>query len=147
MEVKVLKVEDLHKITDHAEEMRASSSFLKDIDKEFLFSYWTSLINLGVGEIYYLENDNEVIGALLALYLPSPLNGKLSANEYGWFVRKGFRGKGIKLLSFYEEKAKEKGCVSIDMAHMSDQSKVLPRLYERRGYIPVETHYRKVING
>ncbi len=81
-------------------------------------------------------------GVLMAAVLDHPFGAGRIAKETVWFVTPAARGRGaIKMLDAYEAWARSVGCVSAGMASLATND--VSRLYERRGYSAVETHFMK----
>mgnify|MGYP000894854066 CR=1 len=89
-------------------------------------------------------------GAMLAaLCFPIYFNASaLVAQELFWWVDPDKRGAGIRLLQRAEQWAKEKGAVTLQMIALDELSgESVGRLYERRGYRPLERSYVRNLNG
>jgi GNAT superfamily N-acetyltransferase len=87
---------------------------------------------------------NPVNGVLMALTFEHPFGAGRWAKETVWFVRPEARGRSaVQMLDEYEAWAREQGCRTVGMASLSTND--VSRLYERRGYVPVETHFVKTI--
>jgi GNAT superfamily N-acetyltransferase len=81
-------------------------------------------------------------GVLMACAFDHPFGAGRIAKETVWFVSPAARGRGaIKMLDAYEAWAQSVGCVSVGMASLATND--VSRLYERRGYSAVETHFMK----
>ena len=91
-----------------------------------------------------LEHEGQVQGLLMASWFEHPFGAGRYAKETVWYVAPVARGRGaIKMLDAYEAWAREQGCVSVGMASLATND--VSRLYKRRGYAPVETHFLKVL--
>lgn len=109
---------------------------------------WRTLLERGMGEIFVLRENGEVIGALGALVYPDMYDGEPVATEAFWWVKPERRGQGMRLLQEFEEWARECGCRRMLMVHLESlQPMALGRIYERRGYVKAETHYLKEVVG
>lgn len=94
--------------------------------------------------ILVLEHDAHVQGVLMASWFEHPFGAGRYAKETVWYVAPIARGRGaIKMLDAYEAWAKEQGCAAVGMASLVTND--VSRLYERRGFAPVETHFVKSI--
>jgi GNAT superfamily N-acetyltransferase len=81
-------------------------------------------------------------GVLMAVAYEHPFGAGPIAKETVWFVTPEARGRGaIKMLDAYEAWAKSLGCLSVGMASLATND--VSKLYERRGYAAVETHFLK----
>lgn len=94
--------------------------------------------------VLVLESDDVVSGLLMAGVFDHPFGAGLCANETVWFIAEEARGRGSwKMLDAYEAWAKEQGCAVICMASLAIND--VSRIYMRRGYAPVETHFMKAL--
>lgn len=94
--------------------------------------------------VLVLESDGVVSGILMAGVFDHPFGAGLCANETVWFIAEEARGRGsLKMLDAYEAWAKEQGCAVICMASLAIND--VSRIYTRRGYAPVETHFMKAL--
>jgi hypothetical protein len=81
-------------------------------------------------------------GILLAVAYEHPFGAGRIAKETVWFVSSGARGRvGLAMLDAYEAWARGIGCTSAGMASLSSND--VSRIFERRGYAPIETHFAK----
>lgn len=81
-------------------------------------------------------------GVLMAAAYEHPFGAGRIAKETVWFVTPRSRGRGaIAMLNAYEEWARSAGCISAGMASLISND--VSKLYERRGYSAVETHFTK----
>lgn len=88
------------------------------------------------------EQDGRVVGLLMAVWFEHPFGAGRYAKETVWFIAPQARGRAaIKMLSAYEAWAKEQNCTAIGMASLETND--VSKLYLRRGYQPVETHFLK----
>ncbi len=91
-----------------------------------------------------LVTGNPVNGVLMALTFEHPFGAGRWAKESVWYVRPEARGRSaLQMLDEYEVWAREQGCTTVGMASLETND--VSRLYERRGYVPVETHFVKTI--
>lgn len=89
-----------------------------------------------------LVAGNPARGVLMAVAFDHPFGAGRIAKETVWFVTPDARGRGaIKMLDAYEVWARSVGCVSVGMASLTTND--VSRIYERRGYSAVETHFMK----
>ena len=81
-------------------------------------------------------------GILMAAAYEHPFGAGRIAKETVWFVAPQARGRGaIAMLAAYEKWARSVDCVSVGMASLATND--VSKLYERRGYCAVETHFMK----
>lgn len=113
------------------------------ITEEFVKT-WTMLFDMGLGVMFVLEQDGVVKGGIGGVVTKDPNDGALTATEMFWFVLPDSRGGGLGLLEAFENSAKKAGAKRIGMIHLLNlMPDVLAKLYTRRGYKAIETHYIK----
>lgn len=92
--------------------------------------------------VLVLDRPEGVAGVLMAATFDHPFGAGRMAKETVWFIAPSARGRdGLRMLDAYEAWAKEQGCRSVGMASLTTND--VSRIYERRGYVPVETHFLK----
>jgi N-acetylglutamate synthase-like GNAT family acetyltransferase len=96
------------------------------------------------GKVLVYEDEGKIVGLLAMLMLPHYLSMELTATEVMWYVTPENRpgGAGMRLLWEAEKMAKDAGAVSMVFAAPSG---AIGAIYERFGYKPIETNYRKVL--
>lgn len=83
-------------------------------------------------------------GVLMAATFEHPFGAGRWAKESVWYIAPEARGRAaIQMLDAYEAWAREQDCTTIGMASLASND--VSRLYERRGYAAVETHFVKLI--
>lgn len=81
----------------------------------------------------------------MAACFEHPFGAGRMAKESVWYICPAARGRGgIKMLDAYEAWAREQGCQSVGMASLATND--VSRIYERRGYAAVETHFLKPLS-
>lgn len=111
---------------------------------EVFCAKWGSLIEQNIGFILGLFSGEKLVGAFGAIVAEDLNDASLVANECFWFVMPEARGRGFELLLSYEEEAKARGAVRCSMIHLLNlMPEKLAHIYERRGYVAVETSYFK----
>jgi hypothetical protein len=81
-------------------------------------------------------------GILMAVAYEHPFGAGRIAKETVWFVSPNARGRlGLAMLDAYEGWARSLGCTSAGMASLTSND--VSRIFERRGYAPIETHFAK----
>lgn len=94
--------------------------------------------------VLLLERQSVVSGVLMASVYDHPFGAGLMAKETVWFIAPHARGRwGLAMLDAYEAWAVSLGCASIGMAALASND--VSKLYQRRGYAAVETHFIKSI--
>lgn len=89
-----------------------------------------------------VQDDGKPVGMLGAIIYCHPLTWQVFFNEIFWWVEPDSRGDGIALEQAATEWAKQHGATKSIMVSPDDR---VSRLYERRGYTKLETHYIKAI--
>lgn len=115
-------------------------------------SNWSRLLGLNIGAIWIaLDKDNTtIIGAIGAMIYPDLWNNDLVAMETFWFIHPDKRAglTALKLLHEYEAWAKDRGAKRIIMSNVcSPNMQVLRKIYEAKGYRPVDVSYFKELKN
>lgn len=97
------------------------------------------------GFLYVLESSGNLIGMLGGMAYPHWWNRDyLVAQELFWWCEPEARGEGGKLLSAFEDWARNKGVSEITMVGTGKlKHAALSRYYERRGYKATEQSFTK----
>jgi len=97
--------------------------------------------------LFVAYKDGELVGFIGGTINYSTFNkNQIIAQETAWFVSKKHRNGtiGLKLISAFENECKDSGANFVIMVHMNNlNSSKLYKLYGRRGYKVLETHYIK----
>lgn len=81
-------------------------------------------------------------GVLMAVAIEHPFGMGRVSSESLWYVSQSSRGRGgFKMLDAYEEWARGQRCKFAGIVSLKDND--VSKLYERRGYSAVETHFMK----
>jgi len=88
---------------------------------------------------------DDVSGVLMASASEHPFGQVRIAKETLWWIAPESRSAASArfMLDAYETWAREQGCACVGMAALANGSSIVGRMYERRGYRPMETHYLK----
>lgn len=104
------------------------------------------LRDLGFLVLFGVRVDGKLKGAIGGCIVPDFWTGDPVLYEHFWFLTRGSRGYGMRLLTLFEDEGKARGCKRILMAHMNTlRADTLAYLYKRRGYMPLEHYYVKVL--
>ena len=125
---------------EFSKEAPSSHKWNKDKTEQFLLS---SFHNTNM-EIFVIDVDGEIEGALVGLLSELYMSHTVQATELAWFVSKDYRGKpaSIRLMKAFEKWAKESGANQVGMGDIEGISS-LENLYNRLGYERAETVYLK----
>lgn len=93
-------------------------------------------------KIAILKEDG---GILLGIVGPSMVGPFKQCAEIAWWVDPDKRGGSLKMLSLYEEWAKENGAKLIEVKSMHKFPET-EKIYARLGYEPIETSWVKTVN-
>ena len=95
------------------------------------------------GDLLALVLGDPANGVLLASAQDHPFGGAKYAMETAWWIAPDARGRSaMAMLAAYERWARDQGCAFCQMAALVSFPQA-GRLYERRGYTAVETHFMK----
>jgi GNAT superfamily N-acetyltransferase len=87
------------------------------------------------------DTGESLVGMVAAITLAHPYSGQKTVSELIWWVDPSHRGTvGIRLLSALESWAKSVHAEMIQMVAPAGSG--VEHIYERRGYVPVETMYQ-----
>jgi RimJ/RimL family protein N-acetyltransferase len=111
-------------------------------NSEQLEALTTNLITSPNGVVFVAERDGTPVGMIGLIRYAHHLSAAPTAGEVAWWVEPEARGLGPTLLRRAECWALEMGCTHIQMVAPNVR---VGRLYERRGYRPVETSYQRVV--
>ena len=139
---RITTVEDLKKLTPLVEDLYKKvycvSKNLNNFKKIWLETWSKEISSSGkLGKkVFVMEENEEIIGFFGFTIYINELDGVLSSQEHGWYVKEGKRGAGIKLLKKCESYAKSLGCKRFVIGHhqSADVPKNLIKIYERMGY-------------
>lgn len=100
---------------------------------------------LAIGVIFVGEQDGEVVGALALADVEHPVTGVRYAEELMWWVTPSARGTSValRLLGAGERWTRQNGLSVLKMVAPEGERSRLSRLYQRRGYTPVETSWQR----
>lgn len=99
----------------------------------------------GVRSVFVAEGQSGPMGMIGLAGSPHPMSGELTAGELAWWLEPEARGgiTAARMLHVAETWAAEQGARSIDM--IAPVGTKVGALYERRGYVAMETMYRKAL--
>lgn len=96
------------------------------------------------GVLFVAERGSQLTGFICGIALPCPFTGNTTAIKNSWIVDPSRPGDGLALLECFEEWAREQGAERIIASHMHADDGV-GRLLKRRGYVPTEINYERLI--
>lgn len=146
MVVREAKIEEVESIVRLMKGMEQETAHVK-VDVEYATNKYIRMINSGIAHMVVLESDDgNMVGGLGFVVGPDLHCPRTIAVETYWYVDPEHRGDGMLLLRYLETWAKDNRCDAIAMIHLADSSPdSLEKVYRRRGYIKVESHYVKEV--
>lgn len=93
---------------------------------------------------FVMLKDSEVIGVISGVIADQPMSDKKVYMERLWYVNRGHRKYGVKLIRYVEKWCAENGIGHVIMVFMHNSMPTkLFDFYKRMGYEPMETHLIK----
>jgi hypothetical protein len=91
------------------------------------------------------DDEGKPRGAIAGVVTPDLNTGELVAIEQFWFVDNQARGRGLLLLTAFEEWAMSHGAMRCIIGHIWDDKRgeAWKRLFAMKHYTPLEIHYSK----
>jgi GNAT superfamily N-acetyltransferase len=127
---------------EHGEEVLGGK-----FDAEGYEAAWKALL-AGDGVMFLVEDaTGKIVGGIGGATGLVTLTGKKRALSLFWYMDKAHRSglTAIRLLDRFEQWAKDSGCQQITMPINDGMSKSSGKVYERRGFTPIEVTYRKML--
>ena len=140
-------ISDLPKLSSLGLKFHASANLGNFAISDFC-ALWERFFAIDFGVIFVAECNGEIVGSIGGVIHPRPydLKGPLVAEEFFWFVQPDARGCGIDLYRKFEEWAKRRGAVELQMCHLIDSMpEKLERFYKHEGYSLIEKRYAKTL--
>lgn len=145
--MKRLTPEELPRLRHIGNEFTLAAELPESFNEPHFESVWTTLLNANAGTIFYEENaEGKIIAVLGAVFQPDMFSGVLTAAETFWFLLPEARGSrlSISLLDAFEAEAAVRGCQHILMVSLASLSpEIVNSIFTRRGYKALETVFTK----
>lgn len=91
-------------------------------------------------------DDGKCVGLLAGVDINNPISNDKVYQEIFWYCRSGHKGLGMLLVTEVEKVLKGRGYSSIIMSVIeSHQAERIKARYKDMGYVPLESHYMKVL--
>jgi mRNA-degrading endonuclease HigB of HigAB toxin-antitoxin module len=139
----IIKAESVEPIREWAIEFL--STLGEEINPDYFLEQWQKFFANGIGIIFYLAYDSNVVGGIGALSVPSLLTGKKELIEVFWYVTPQHRKHGLSLysaMSKYFESADD--IKRFAMIHMEkSMPEKLKTFYTKQNFRLLETHWVK----
>lgn len=130
-------------------EFIAEAKYPEQFNPEHFYPFWLTMLDANCGAFFVATEDDKPVGVMGCLFVPDTFSGVPTGMEHFWFVSKSARrgGRlGLALFSAFERECVRRGCRFQLMIHLDGlRGDALAGLYERRGYVPAERCFRKVI--
>ena len=138
--------EDIFDILILAKEFSKEAPKSHKWNKEKTEVFISSAIENPLTTVLILEQDDEIVGAIVGLLSEMYMSQTILATELAWFVSKDYRGKkgSILLLKSFENWAKAQGAHYVVMGDIAGIAS-LEKLYTRMGFSKSETTYMKEV--
>jgi len=107
---------------------------------------WFELLSSGLGKIFVVEDDNGLVGALGAAFLPDPYSGQMTAVEQFWYVLPSHRKTrvGMDLFLAFQQEAQKRQAKKMVMVHLAALTpESLQKFYEKEGFKLAEQTFWK----
>jgi GNAT superfamily N-acetyltransferase len=119
------------------------------VNPEYAGANYDSMMEKNIAHMFILETDDgKMVGGMGCVVGPDLHFPRIVAVETYWYVDPDYRGDGMLLLRFFEQWAKDNKCDAVAMIHLEDSSPdSLEKVYKRRRYVKVESHYIKEIKA
>jgi GNAT superfamily N-acetyltransferase len=138
-------LEDIPKIVEMGSQFYELVDLPVSYDPLSVAETMKSLIDSDLGAIFV---DDKINGAIGALLYPHYFNhNTLTGGELFWWVNPEHRGRlGSQLLDTMEEWVESMGATSFQMIALEEyKPSAIGKIYENRGYRPLEHTYLRVI--
>lgn len=113
------------------------------------YPFWQTILAQNIGAFFVAEEDAEPVGVMGCLFVPDTFSGVRTGMEHFWFVSKAARSGarlGLALFNEFEKECDARACRFRLMIHLDGlRGEALSEFYKRRGYVPAERCFRKVI--
>lgn len=140
--MRFLRADEVFKLKGIAQEFTNSAKL--NLNWPHLKKNITKIIKIDTGRVLVSEKDNKIVGVLGFLVHHDFIDNTLTASELFWYVFPKYRGIGLELLKEFEKFAEENNIKRIHMVYLlKSMPERIKRIYELRGYTPVENSYRK----
>lgn len=144
--IRVLPKEEIPLCLEIAHSFFNASGLSGELRFDYWVGRWEQIYQFDLGMIIVYESEGKIQGLMGGIICECLITSSLEAIEAFWYVypEKRTGPGGIRLLKEFERIAKERGCVRIKMTHLSSpEQKDFGGLFQRMGYVPLETSYTK----
>ena len=143
MKVRAATLHDLPAATLAVSVFAAEAYPNETMDARHVAAFLSATMRNPDGLVVLMETDGGMFAGLFVAVLHRHLlTGQPSMGEILFYVDPAARGHGKKLLSYAEDRARERGCARATLCHL-DTTPRLETAYRRWGYKPLERSYGK----
>lgn len=151
MKIRHATPDDLPELVRMGLDFHRASCYAQTVDADIeSFKRTLMAIASGPGAVFIADADGAAVGMAAATASAHWFNAKHKiGQEVFWWVDESHRGTaaGRMLMDSIEEWARLSGCKTFCMASTANlRPEALARLYKRRGYVPQDIYYSKVVN-
>jgi GNAT superfamily N-acetyltransferase len=134
--------DDTARIVEMGERFASETEYREfiTVDPERVREVVSNLVESENGVIFVSGSDATLTGMIGLVIYDHVWSGEATAFEVVWWVEPEARGDGVRLLRAAEKWARSKG---IEKMQMVAPNRKVGILYERCGYVPVETSYQR----
>lgn len=144
--MKKLDPSEIHRLRPIGHKFTADAKLPNQFNELHFENLWRSLITHGLGVILYEDDEHgKVLGVLAFVANQDMFSGVPTMAETFLFVLPEARGSGLasRLLEEFEKEAKARNCKEVLMVSLSELE--TGPIFVRRGYVVLETIYRKAL--
>lgn len=150
MTVRVARLEDKENLLMIMEAFAQDSPYRDDYSVERLHDSVTEFLEVNENNavaFVTVDGEDRPVGFLFGSVTDSPFTKQLTAIEWAWWVAPAYRqlNRGVDLLDAFERWAPKVGASKIMVSSLSTSPRAVDRLYEAKGYSPVEKYFVKGI--
>ena len=150
MEIKVEKLKDILPEVEelYSKHFKITASHQDKFSSDINWASYTKLEEFGWFHLITVRDSSRLIGYMWLLTCPNlDFQSTKIATASKYFIDKDYWGKGLgkKLLEYTDIYAKRIGCRRICGSTKISQGEAPIKMYEKAGYVPIETHWEKVL--
>lgn len=146
--IRELTVEELPLVPPVGKEFFETGAIPGKLIPEVFVASWNRFYEVDIGRIFGFFVDDKIVGVLGAIVYPDPNDGVVVATEMFWFVGAEHRHGlgGLRLFDAFETWARSRNAGRMAMIHLQALApETLEKLYLRKGYQKIESHYVKTL--
>lgn len=141
--IRKAELKDLEAVRELAKQMYDDS--LNEFGINYNDTMFESIVPALINTTFVMELDDKLVGVLAGHIVNGLATNELTFQESFWYVEAKHRGHGLKLLTFVENYCRVSNIKFFIIAHMGNRETRLERIYKRKGFNLLESHYIKVV--